>query len=172
MSDQTGAVYRLSKSGKLDTLLSNGASPNGLVLTPNEKVGYFFLFFVLANESWTFRCYTLLWLERTVFGDAPFMLMVQQPKLANSVSIIPTVSPAPASVLAVHVHKSLITLDGAFTEEISSIIRYCRSRWSNGRFRRKSIHLPPIPTIHLCRLAPRNTYSENRTSRRARDQYH
>jgi len=38
MTDQTGVVYRLSPSGKLDTLLSNGISPNGLVLSPDEKV--------------------------------------------------------------------------------------------------------------------------------------
>ncbi|WVR09348.1 hypothetical protein IAU60_006414 [Kwoniella sp. DSM 27419] len=38
MSDPTGSVYRLSPSGKLDCLLSNGVSPNGLVLTPDEKV--------------------------------------------------------------------------------------------------------------------------------------
>lgn len=38
MTDQTGVVYRLSSSGKLDTLLSNGISPNGLVLSPDEKV--------------------------------------------------------------------------------------------------------------------------------------
>jgi sugar lactone lactonase YvrE len=38
MTDPTGLVYRLSPSGKLDTLLSNGVSPNGLVLSPDEKV--------------------------------------------------------------------------------------------------------------------------------------
>ncbi|KAL7418355.1 hypothetical protein Q5752_006813 [Cryptotrichosporon argae] len=40
MSDQTGLVYRLPKDGKLDTLLSNGVSPNGLVLSSDEKVLY------------------------------------------------------------------------------------------------------------------------------------
>lgn len=43
MTDQTGLVYRLSPSGKLDTLLSNGISPNGLVLSPDEKVSLFAL---------------------------------------------------------------------------------------------------------------------------------
>jgi len=38
MSDQSGVVYRLSVDGKLDTLLSNGISPNGLVLSPDQKV--------------------------------------------------------------------------------------------------------------------------------------
>lgn len=38
MSDPTGIVYRLSPSGKLDTLISNGISPNGLVLSTDEKV--------------------------------------------------------------------------------------------------------------------------------------
>jgi hypothetical protein len=39
MTDQTGHVYRWSKTGKLDTLINNGPSPNGLVLSPDEKVG-------------------------------------------------------------------------------------------------------------------------------------
>lgn len=39
MTDQTGLVYRLSPNGKLDTLLWNGISPNGLVLNPEETVG-------------------------------------------------------------------------------------------------------------------------------------
>lgn len=38
MSDQSGLVYRLGVDGKLDTLLSNGISPNGLVLSPDQKV--------------------------------------------------------------------------------------------------------------------------------------
>lgn len=38
MTDQTGLVYRLSPTGKLDTLLQNGISPNGLVLNPEETV--------------------------------------------------------------------------------------------------------------------------------------
>lgn len=39
MTDQTGLVYRLSPNGKLDSLLWNGISPNGLVLNPEETVG-------------------------------------------------------------------------------------------------------------------------------------
>ncbi|KAI7323626.1 hypothetical protein KC315_g8453 [Hortaea werneckii] len=37
MTDQTGRVYRLCPDGRLDTLLTNGISPNGLVLSPDEK---------------------------------------------------------------------------------------------------------------------------------------
>jgi gluconolactonase len=40
MHDPTGRVYRLQPSGKLDLLLSNVPSPNGLVLSPDEKVLY------------------------------------------------------------------------------------------------------------------------------------
>lgn len=43
MTDPTGLVYRLSRDGKLDTLVNNGPSPNGLVLSPDEKVGHFLL---------------------------------------------------------------------------------------------------------------------------------
>ncbi|QYY29933.1 MULTISPECIES: SMP-30/gluconolactonase/LRE family protein [Cupriavidus] len=38
MHDPTGRVYRLSPEGKLDLLLSNAPSPNGLVLSPDERV--------------------------------------------------------------------------------------------------------------------------------------
>lgn len=38
LHDPTGRVYRLSAGGRLDCLLSNGPSPNGLVLTPDESV--------------------------------------------------------------------------------------------------------------------------------------
>lgn len=38
MTDQSGVVYRLGANGKLDILLSNGISPNGLVLSPDQKV--------------------------------------------------------------------------------------------------------------------------------------
>jgi gluconolactonase len=38
MHDPTGRVYRLSPGGHLDTLLSNVPSPNGIVLSPDEKV--------------------------------------------------------------------------------------------------------------------------------------
>ena len=40
MHDPTGRVYRLSPDGKLDILLNNAPSPNGLVLSPDEKVLY------------------------------------------------------------------------------------------------------------------------------------
>lgn len=40
MTDQTGKVYRLSPEGRLDMLIDNGISPNGLVLSPDEKVLY------------------------------------------------------------------------------------------------------------------------------------
>lgn len=40
LHDPTGRVYRLSPEGKLDTLLDNCPSPNGLVLSPDEKVLY------------------------------------------------------------------------------------------------------------------------------------
>jgi sugar lactone lactonase YvrE len=40
MTDQTGKVYRLSPAGRLDTLIDNGISPNGFVLSPDEKVLY------------------------------------------------------------------------------------------------------------------------------------
>ncbi|SAK84862.1 gluconolactonase [Caballeronia glebae] len=38
LHDPTGRVYRLSPDGKLDVLLGNCPSPNGLVLSPDEKV--------------------------------------------------------------------------------------------------------------------------------------
>lgn len=40
MSDPTGRVFRLDPSGRLDALITNGPSPNGLVLSPDEKVLY------------------------------------------------------------------------------------------------------------------------------------
>jgi len=40
LHDPTGRVYRLSVDGKLDMLLGNCPSPNGLVLSPDEKVLY------------------------------------------------------------------------------------------------------------------------------------
>jgi sugar lactone lactonase YvrE len=46
MSDQSGLVYRLGVDGKLDTLLSNGISPNGLVLSPDQKVHHPFPWYV------------------------------------------------------------------------------------------------------------------------------
>src|SRR3954453_9251058 len=38
LHDPTGRVYRLSNEGRLDCLLSNVPSPNGLVLSPDETV--------------------------------------------------------------------------------------------------------------------------------------
>lgn len=38
LHDPTGRVYRLRKNGQLDLLLSNVPSPNGIVLSPDEKV--------------------------------------------------------------------------------------------------------------------------------------
>jgi gluconolactonase len=38
MHDPSGRVYRLTPEGKLDLLLANGPSPNGLVLSPDEQV--------------------------------------------------------------------------------------------------------------------------------------
>lgn len=38
MHDPTGRVYRLSADGRLDVLIANAPSPNGLVLSPDEKV--------------------------------------------------------------------------------------------------------------------------------------
>lgn len=40
LHDPTGRVYRLSRDGRLDLLLDNCPSPNGLVLSPDEKTLY------------------------------------------------------------------------------------------------------------------------------------
>jgi sugar lactone lactonase YvrE len=50
MTDPTGRVYRLSPDGKLDTLLDNGPSPNGLVLSPDEKA--LFVAMTRSNAVW------------------------------------------------------------------------------------------------------------------------
>lgn len=50
MTDQTGKVYRLSPDGKLDTLVENGVSPNGLVLSPDEKL--LFVAMTRQNSVW------------------------------------------------------------------------------------------------------------------------
>ncbi|KAF3011183.1 hypothetical protein E8E13_011574 [Curvularia kusanoi] len=50
MTDPTGRVYRLSPEGKLDTLLDNGPSPNGLVLSPDEKA--LFIAMTRSNAVW------------------------------------------------------------------------------------------------------------------------
>lgn len=40
LHDPTGRVYRLGKDGRLDLLLANVPSPNGVVLSPDERVLY------------------------------------------------------------------------------------------------------------------------------------
>lgn len=50
LTDPTGKVYRLSPTGKLDTLVENGISPNGLVLSPDEK--FLFVAMTRANSVW------------------------------------------------------------------------------------------------------------------------
>lgn len=50
MTDQTGKVYRLSPDGRLDTLVENGASPNGLVLSVDEK--FLFVAMTRSNQVW------------------------------------------------------------------------------------------------------------------------
>ena len=40
LHDPSGRVYRLSTDGKLDMLIGNGPSPNGLVLSPDERFLY------------------------------------------------------------------------------------------------------------------------------------
>ena len=40
MHDPTGRLYRLRAAGRLELLLDNVPSPNGLVLTPNEDILY------------------------------------------------------------------------------------------------------------------------------------
>lgn len=40
LHDPTGRVYRLSPNGKLDLLLNNVPSPNGIVLSPDERFMY------------------------------------------------------------------------------------------------------------------------------------
>lgn len=43
-------MYRLCPDGKLDLLVSNGISPNGLVLSPDEK--YLYVAMTRSNEVW------------------------------------------------------------------------------------------------------------------------
>ena len=40
MHDPTGRIYRLAPDGKLDALITNAPSPNGVVLSPDEKILY------------------------------------------------------------------------------------------------------------------------------------
>ena len=51
MHDPSGRVYRLARDGKLDVLLSNAPSPNGLVLSPDEK----FLFVAMTRGNCVWR---------------------------------------------------------------------------------------------------------------------
>ena len=50
LTDPTGRVYRLSVNCKLDTLLDNGVSPNGLVLSPDER--FLFVAMTRSNAVW------------------------------------------------------------------------------------------------------------------------
>lgn len=50
LHDPTGRVYRLRPSGQLDLLLDNVPSPNGLVLSPDEKV--LFVAATRGNSVW------------------------------------------------------------------------------------------------------------------------
>ncbi|KPI44945.1 Gluconolactonase [Cyphellophora attinorum] len=51
MTDQTGRVYRLHSDGtKIDMLVANGVSPNGLVLSPDER--FLYVAMTRSNEVW------------------------------------------------------------------------------------------------------------------------
>ncbi|MDR3379541.1 SMP-30/gluconolactonase/LRE family protein [Cupriavidus basilensis] len=50
LHDPTGRVYRLSVDGRLELLLSNVPSPNGIVLSPDEK--FLFVAVTRANCVW------------------------------------------------------------------------------------------------------------------------
>ena len=52
LQDPTGRVYRLAPDGKLDLLLDNCPSPNGVVLSPDEKILYVAM--TRGNAIW--RC--------------------------------------------------------------------------------------------------------------------
>ncbi|EHM03132.1 SMP-30/Gluconolaconase/LRE-like region [Acetobacteraceae bacterium AT-5844] len=51
LHDPTGRVFRLTPQGRLDCLLSNGPSPNGLVLSPEEDV----LFVAMTRDNSVWR---------------------------------------------------------------------------------------------------------------------
>ena len=51
LQDPTGRVYRLAASGRLDCLLSNGPSPNGLALSADEDV----LFVAMTRDNAVWR---------------------------------------------------------------------------------------------------------------------
>lgn len=50
MQDPSGCVYRLKTNGQLDCLMNNIPSPNGLVLSPDEKI--LFVAVTRANQVW------------------------------------------------------------------------------------------------------------------------
>jgi gluconolactonase len=50
LHDPTGCLYRLSPDGRLDCLLDNVPSPNGVALSPDERVLY--LGVTRANQVW------------------------------------------------------------------------------------------------------------------------
>ncbi|PUE37948.1 SMP-30/gluconolactonase/LRE family protein [Limnohabitans sp. Hippo4] len=50
MHDPSGRVYRLSPDGKLDLLLNNVPSPNGIVLSPDER--FLFVATTRGNAVW------------------------------------------------------------------------------------------------------------------------
>lgn len=50
LHDPSGKVYRLRKDGQLDQLLSNVPSPNGIVLSPDEK--FLFVAATRGNSVW------------------------------------------------------------------------------------------------------------------------
>lgn len=51
MHDPTGRVYRLGADGRLDCLLANGPSPNGIALSPDER----FLFVAMTRGNCVWR---------------------------------------------------------------------------------------------------------------------
>lgn len=51
LHDPTGRVFRLRTNGQLDCLISNGPSPNGLVLNPDETV----LFVAMTRDNSVWR---------------------------------------------------------------------------------------------------------------------
>jgi len=50
LQDPSGRVYRLDTDGRLDALLVNGASPNGLAISPDMRVLYVAM--TRANQIW------------------------------------------------------------------------------------------------------------------------
>lgn len=50
MTDQTGKVNKLCSDGRLETLVENGISPNGLVLSPDER--YLYVAMTRSNQVW------------------------------------------------------------------------------------------------------------------------